>query len=314
MKTTFTLQVMNRLRLRQCALLLATDETGTLRGAAAKLGMTQPAATKMLHELESTLGCLLFEREGRGLVWNAAGLRVLAYCKALHGSMTAMGAELSQLQHSTTGKLAIGSIMAASSELISEGIVFLKQTMPALSIEVVLDTSDHLMQLLQGGELDIVIGRLAGLPAKDYDFKPLAGESLCVVVGTHHPLCKTPLAAAVPLKRLLMYPWVLQPTGSPMRSVINLEFEHQHLEVPSGLVETGSILTTTNVIAKTLSIAVIPQSIALRYEQHGLLRVLPYAFAFKLAAYGSIVHKHRPHGEGVAAFLSWLHRNPSLTM
>jgi DNA-binding transcriptional LysR family regulator len=46
-------QLLNRLRLRQVALLLEVQASGTLRAAALRLGMTQPAATKMLHELES---------------------------------------------------------------------------------------------------------------------------------------------------------------------------------------------------------------------------------------------------------------------
>jgi DNA-binding transcriptional LysR family regulator len=46
-----TSQLLNRLRMRQVALLLAIGEHGTLRAAATELGMTQPAATKMLHEL-----------------------------------------------------------------------------------------------------------------------------------------------------------------------------------------------------------------------------------------------------------------------
>jgi Bacterial regulatory helix-turn-helix protein, lysR family len=41
-----TRQWLNRLRLRQVALVVAIDERRTLRAAAAELGMTQPAATK----------------------------------------------------------------------------------------------------------------------------------------------------------------------------------------------------------------------------------------------------------------------------
>ncbi len=41
--------------------------TGTLRAAAEQLGITQPAATVMLKELEAAVGVSLFEREGRGL-------------------------------------------------------------------------------------------------------------------------------------------------------------------------------------------------------------------------------------------------------
>ena len=71
-------QILNRLRMRQVALLLAMGEGKTLGAAAKDLGMTQPAATKMLAEVEATLGQVLFDRVGRGLRINAAGRATLA--------------------------------------------------------------------------------------------------------------------------------------------------------------------------------------------------------------------------------------------
>ena len=306
--TPFAQHVFNRIRLRQLALLLATQELGTLHAAAAQLGMTQPAATKMLHTLEHSVGYALFDRVGRGLKLNAAGHCVLAYAQSLRGNMAAMGRELEALHQHNAGKLCIGSIMAASSELITDGLLHLKTLMPQLPVAVTLDTSDHLMAMLQAGELDLVIGRLAQLPPKDYEFRAVEDEVLSVVVQTQHPLAKL---KKVTFQQLLKYPWILQPVGSPMRRVIDDEFEMHQASIPAGLVETGSILTTSNLIAKTQSIAIIPQSIALRYGKHGLLAVLPYEMKHRLAAYGSITKRNRPMSAGTACFLEWLHRAQS---
>ncbi len=302
--TPFTTQLFNRVRMRQFALLLATQELGTLRAAAFQLGMTQPAATKMLHELEDSFGYTLFDRVGRGLKLNEAGHCVLAYLQSLRGNMSAMGRELDALHANSAGKLCIGSIMAASSELITDSILHLKSIMPQLPVSVTLDTSDHLMNMLEEGKLDLVIGRLAHLSAKEYDFRAVEDEPLSVVVKQKHPLVRL---KKVVFAHLLHYPWILQPAGSPMRTVIDAEFEINRATVPAGLVETGSILTTTNLIAKTQSIAVIPQAIALRYAEHGLLDVLPYEMHHKLAAYGSIVKRSRPLSEGASRLLAWLH-------
>ncbi len=304
-QSPFTAQLFNRVRLRQFALLLATQELGTLRAAASQLGMTQPAATKMLHELEHSFGYPLFDRIGRGLILNPAGQCALSYAQSLRGNVAAMGRELDALHQNSAGKLSIGSIMAASSELITDGILYLKTVMPDLPVSVTLDTSDHLMAMLRDGELDLVIGRLAQLAAKEYDFRSVEDEGLSVVVGKKHPLTRL---KKVSFNHLLQYQWILQPTGSPMRSVIDDEFAMHHALVPAGLVETGSILTTTNLIAKTQTIAVIPQSIALRYAAHGLLTVLPYEMHHKLAAYGSITKRGRPLNAGAVCFLNWLHR------
>lgn len=79
-------RVLNRVRLRQLALLLALQEQGTRSAAAREMGMSQPAATKMLRELESALGYRLFERVARGLESTAAGQTTLAHVRAVRGT------------------------------------------------------------------------------------------------------------------------------------------------------------------------------------------------------------------------------------
>lgn len=77
-----------RLRMRQIVLLLAIEERGTLRAAAAALNMTQSAASKMLHELEQAIGQPLFERVGRGLALTAAGDCVMGYFRGMRGTVS----------------------------------------------------------------------------------------------------------------------------------------------------------------------------------------------------------------------------------
>ena len=84
-----TPQLLNRLRMRQVALILAVGEHGTLRKASSELGMTQPAATKMIQELESALGQRLFERVGRGQKLTLAGTSVLRHFHGLRGTFDA---------------------------------------------------------------------------------------------------------------------------------------------------------------------------------------------------------------------------------
>lgn len=300
----FTPQLLNRLRMRQVSLLLAVDDCGTLRGASMALGMTQPAATKMLKELEDALGHPLFDRVGRGLQLTAAGHCVLAYFRGLRGTMESLGRELQQLRQGSAGKLFIGSIMAASPALLTDALIRLKERYPLLAVEINVGTSDRLLEQLQEGVLDLVIGRVAGLSRQDYVFKPVAEESLSVVAARDHPLA-TRKNLAFPA--LFDYPWILQPKGSPMRDVMEMEFASHQAALPKGLIETASILTTTNLIARTHMVAVIPESVASRYEQHKLLKILPYSIRHKLASYGSIQRRDRPASSAASLFLQLLH-------
>lgn len=298
-------QLLNRLRMRQVALILAVGEHGTLRKASAELGMTQPAATKMIQELESALGQKLFERVGRGQKLTPAGTSVLGYFTGLRGTLASMTRELAELQLGSSGRLSVGSIMAPSPTLLTHAIIALKKAYPLLSLDVTLDTSDRLFELLREGVLDVAIGRIRGEQRADYVFTPLENEELAVVVGVQHPLASRKTVA---FASLLDYPWILQPTGSPMREVLEQEFRMQQAPLPRGLIETASILTTTNLIAETDMIGVVPLSIAGTYARHGLLRVLPCPIRHKMESFGSITRRDRPLSEATRFFLAALHQ------
>ena len=303
MSTTPTAQLLNRLRMRQVALLLAIGEHRTLRAAAAQLGLSQPAATKMLQELESAMGHALFDRVGRGLQLTAAGHCVLAYFEGLQGHFDALTRELGELEQGSAGKLCIGSIMAASPAVLTQALIRLKALYPLLTIEITVDTSDRLSDALRRGDLDLVIGRVPDTNAGAFSFSPIAEEALSIVASPQHPLAGQ---ARVAWAELLAYPWILQPHGSPMREVMEHEFKNQRSPLPRGLIETASILTTTNLIGNSDMLAVMPTEVAERYEAHGLLACLRYTVRQRLSVYGTIAARDRPAGPAATQLMQFL--------
>ena len=303
MSTTPTAQLLNRLRMRQVALLLAIGQHRTLRAAAAQLGLTQPAATKMLQELESAMGHALFDRVGRGLQLTAAGHCVLAYFEGLQGHFDALTRELGELEQGSAGKLCIGSIMAASPAVLTQALIRLKALYPLLTIEITVDTSDRLSDALRRGDLDLVIGRVPDTNAGAFSFAPIAEEALSIVASPQHPLAGQ---ARVAWAELLAYPWILQPHGSPMREVMEHEFKNQRSPLPRGLIETASILTTTNLIGNSDMLAVMPTEVAERYEAHGLLACLRYTVRQRLSVYGTIAARDRPAGPAATQLMQFL--------
>ncbi|CDS54572.1 Galactose-binding protein regulator [Polaromonas sp. CG9_12] len=230
---------------------------------------------------------------------------VLGYFRGMRGSIESMTRVLAELQLGSSGRLSVDSIMAPSPTLLAQAIIALKKAYPLLSLDVTLDTSDRLLELLREGVLAVAVGRIRGGQWADYEFTPLENEALAIVVGMHHPLARQ---KSVPFDRLLGYPWILQPTGSPMREVLEQEFRMQQAPLPRGLIETASILTTTNLIAETDMIGVVPLSIADTYARHGLLRVLPCPIRHKMESFGSITRRDRPLSEATRFFLAALHQ------
>lgn len=304
-----TPQLLNRLRMRQVALMLAIQELRTLRGAAASLGMTQSAASQMLQELEDTFEEPLFDRVGRGLQLNPAGQVVMNSFQNLSNNMAALIHELHELRLGSSGKLFIGCIMASVPKHLCAAVARLKKLFPLLSVEILNDTSDRLVDMLRAGTLDVVIGRIPKtnrVAEQDCQFRPVAGEGISLVVAPDHPLSRL-TKRRLGFESLLAYPWILQPRGSPSREVLEQEFLAHHAALPLGLIETTSILVATNLLAFDHMIAAIPQSIASIYEESGMLRMLPYSFKHSLTEWGSIVHKERTLNPITQQFLELLH-------
>ncbi|MDQ5897019.1 MAG: lysR-type protein [Pseudomonadota bacterium] len=298
-------QLLNRLRLRQVALLLALRDEGTLGAAATVLGMTQPAATKMLQELETALDCALVEREGRGLRLTLAGQTVLGHFEGLHGAMTALARDLDGLRAGDGGRLNIGSVLAPSPTLLTRAVVQLKREQPRLRVSIHTETSDLLLDQLARGQLDLVIGRLTeGHSRADHVVCPLESEALRVVVGPQHPWAD---GRVLGLVNLMEQPWILQPRGSPMRELLEQVFRRAGLDRPRDLVETASILTTSFLLAEAPMVAVMPESLATYYASRGLLSVLAVDLTAQLDDYCSIVRRDRPLNPAGQRFLHLLH-------
>lgn len=302
--------LLNRIRLRQVLLMLAIHEHRTLHAAAQQLGMTQSAASKMLHELEAAVGEALFDREGRGLKLNAAGQAVMGSCRSLRSTMTALGHELAKLRQGSAEKIFIGSIMVALPECLSGALLETKKTYPLLSVEVVIDTSDRLIDLLRDGTLDIVIGRLPrpDAPAsRECVFRPIGEEEVSIIASPRHPLVARAKKAPVPFASLLEYPWILQPKGSPSREVIDQECASHAATMPTGFVETSSLLFTATLLMRENMLAVAPRSIAVQYVENGSLAIIPYDFTHRLSPWGSIVYRDRHTSPAKDKLLDLLH-------
>lgn len=301
---------LTRLKLRQIRLLLALHEGGTLRAAADALGVTQPAATKMLQELEEALGLPLFDRSGRGLRWTEAGLRVWQHFRGVHGSLTALARDVAHLTPGAPRQLLVGAIMAASTDVLAPALLALRQHYPQLSIEIIVDTSDRLCDALGAGRLDVVLGRIAvsdAAPSDDFSFIPLGEESLSIISGTAHPLATR---ARLAFADLLKYPWIVQPPGSPMRSVIEREFARHHQQLGRGGVQTASVLTTLSLIGRSDLIAVLPSVQAQDFSRHGMLSILPYQLHDELPAFGILIPRHRPPNTVTRHLLELLAQRP----
>lgn len=296
----------NRLRMRQLALIVTLNDLRSLRKAAELMHLSQPAATKMLHEIEETLGVMLFERLPRGVQPTAYGESVVRYAQLMLSDLDSLRDDLVAREAGGMGEISIGATMASVPGLLSRAIIDLKSRFPRLKIKTHLSTSDLLLGQLEKGQLDIVLGNIS--VASDYpnlDFEVLEKEALSIVGGKHHSLSRV---RKLTLPELAEMAWVLQPPASPIRQLMELAFKDAGMPTPFNIVETASILTTTTLLQGTEMIAVVPTTIARHYAAAGMLCILPVRFKFELGPYGIITRKERFPAPSMKLFKESLRR------
>lgn len=265
--------IVSRLRIRQLRLLVALDELGSLHRAAEHIAISQPGATKALHEIESTFGTPLFVRTAKGLQANALGRCVIRYARLIHNDLAHLHEEMQGILLGHGGHLAVGTI-AGSVPLLLRALTGLRQVQSQVSVQIVEDISPRLLKLLDEGRLDLAIGRTSASQHPDnYECLSLHPERLALVAGPRHPQQHN---AALTLADLSAYSWVVYPTGTPMRTVLEREFGEAGLEFPRYPIETSSTFTMLSLLQENPEqVAVMPYSIACSSEAYGLLRRLP---------------------------------------
>ena len=107
------------LRIRHMVLLVALDESRNMHAAARQLNISQPAASKMLKDIEGFLGIPLFLREPGRMEPTEAGVTVLRYARRLLNDTDRLVEELASLREGGHGRLALGSVPGAAPVMAS---------------------------------------------------------------------------------------------------------------------------------------------------------------------------------------------------
>src|SRR5262247_2730960 len=150
----------SRLKMRQVRLLVALDEHRNVHRAAASIAITQPAATRLLGDLEKLLGLRLFERSARGLTPNAYGESMVRHARMILSALDHSRDELNALLQGTAGKIVVGTLLVAASVLVPRAVARSKKRHPRHTVVVREGTTTAALSAsLQRGELDLVVCR-----------------------------------------------------------------------------------------------------------------------------------------------------------
>lgn len=295
-----------RLKTRQLLLLQALEDEGNIHRAAQTLNLTQPAASKLLKELEDMLGVPLFDRLPRGMRPTRYGEAMIRHARMALASLGQAHDEILALQAGQFGQVSIGSITGPGLMLLPSAVALLKQERPGLRVSLQIETSDVLMERLLQGKLDLLVARLFERHDKTgLRYEALTKEPVCAITRPGHPLQG---AARLQLRDLVDACWIVPPAGSVLRHRFELMFQEQGMDAPANVVETTALLFMTRMLQQSDMMAVIATDVARYYAQHGLVAQLPIQLACTMDDFGIITRTDRLPSPATQATLAILKR------
>ena len=280
-----------RLKTRQLLLLVALAEEGNIHRASQVLNMTQPAASKLLKDLEDVLEVSLFDRLPRGMRPTWYGETMIRHARVALASLNQAHEELTALKAGRFGQVSIGAITSPGLTLLPSAVAMVKQEQPTLRIALEIENSPVLIERLQQGKLDLVVARLFAEQDKtNLRYEPLIEEPVCAIARPGHPLVGM---EGLALRDVVGAGWIVPPAGSVLRHRFELMFQEVGLAPPINVIESSALLFITRMLQQSDMLAVIAADVARYYAAHGLVAIVPLEIPCHMDAFGIITRTDR---------------------
>lgn len=261
-----------RIKLRHLNCFLETARLGGVARAGAALGMTQPAVSKAIAELEAILATPLFDRSRRALVLTPAGE---TFCRFAQASLATLQQGVDALDGARSGSnfVAFGALPTVASTVVPAALKRFAKGALACRTLVESGPSPYLLGRLRTAAIDFVVGRLAGAEAMDgLSFEHLYSEHLALVVRPDHPLAGK---ANVSLTEVAGFQLMMSPRGSIIRPEIDALLIAGGVGRLNAEVETVSNSLGRAYTLQTHAVWVISESVVAGDVARGQLVLLP---------------------------------------
>ena len=198
--------------------------------AAETLGLTQPALTRSIGEVENVLGTRLFHRLPRGMQLTETGERFVERARQIIAEVDDLIADVSHSAELITGRLRLGVAPSSWLPYARRALTSLATEYPGIRIEIVYGTVQELSPRLLHGELSCILSTSNYLKRwRDLEVVQLRKLRVGCLVRRHHPVTQMPR----PLETdLLAYPIVLPGSVDPTYSDIAQRYAHHNLPPP----------------------------------------------------------------------------------
>jgi molybdate transport repressor ModE-like protein len=260
---------------RRLAMLAVAARCGSLTAAAAELGLTQPALSKSIRELERALGVPVLERGRHGVLPTEAGEALVARHRAIEAELHAAAAEVDAIRGAHSGRVVVGCGPSEATRLLPLALESLHAAEPGLRVTVLYGLNEALMPMVRRGEVDFALSsvpRTASDPELQHE--TLHTDSAVVVAHADHPLAAR---RSVKPAELAGQRWVLARRHELERRALDELFLQAGLKPIDAEIETTSAVMMKTVVLQGRHLTFLPRELIHWEERAGLLRPVPVA-------------------------------------
>lgn len=242
-------KTLNLDQLRSFALVI---ETGSFSAAADRLGISQPAVSLQVRQLERRLAVRLIERVGKRAKPTPAGMELLRHAQHIETAVENAVDALADHASGVTGRVRLGTGATACLHFLPAVLRTLREQFPALSVVVSTGNTEDQARKVEENSLDLALVTL-----------PAAGRSLAAMPVLQDEFVAIGRASVEPLKArvtpadLGALPLVLFEPAANTRKLVDRWFAAGGLQ-PQPVMELGSVEAMKEMVAAGLGYAIVP--------------------------------------------------------
>ncbi|EIC85213.1 LysR family transcriptional regulator [Serratia sp. M24T3] len=242
-----------KLNLEQLATFELVVLHGSFSAAAEQLGLTQPAVSLQIRQLEKFFNLKLLERIAKKMKPTSAGFTLLEHNILINNAIDEALQSMAVHAHEISGQVTLGTGATACIHLLPPLLGHLKQQWPELDVNVKIGNTDEMLKAVTENRLDLA---LVTLPAagNNLSITPVYEESFVVIQQAQPRL----LLDEITPERLVNLPLILFENGSSTRQLIDDWFQRQGLR-PHPIMELGSVEAIKQMVMAGLGVSIVPQ-------------------------------------------------------
>lgn len=263
-----------RLKLRELQVLSAVVECGSMVKAAGQLGMSQPAVSAAVANLEAALGVRLLDRSPRGIEPTIYSQALLKRGRVAFDELRQGLLDIEFLLDPAVGEVRVGCPENMAAGFVPAAIDRLSQLHPRVVVHVVTaQTGTQEFRELRERNVDVMLGRLFRLTVdEDIEVEVVGSDRFFVVASDQSPWARR---RKLSLAELIDEPWILNPSDNVVGSYFAEVFHRNGLELPRRQVLSFSLDVRMHLLATARYLTMVSRTVMQYNSDRWSLRRLP---------------------------------------